>query len=199
MLFFSEILWEGNSVRRLSEQHMQGKWVKTKPKPNKLKKPTNRPPCHPPPQNQGKILLIFSCSEELSSFSCTSPFQALLAWVIYLSHTGSCGAEVALWQAVVLFLPLDKYNLLPCLFPFASLVTEEMLRFIKADMPWEIPHTLSFTEPVHVDLWRHTGDFWLCIEQRLPNPLLGNTCGGKKNTNKTHPTCLLTCTKKRLS
>lgn len=42
---------------------------------------------------------------------------------------------MALWQAVVLFPPLDKYNLLPCLVPFASLVTEEMLGLTEADMP----------------------------------------------------------------
>lgn len=68
-------------------------------------------------------------------------------------------AELALWQALVLIPLIDKYNHLPGLVPFASLITEEMLGLIKADAPWEILCPLSFTGPVHVDLIQGMFDF----------------------------------------
>lgn len=65
-----------------------------------------------------------------------------------------------------------------------------MLGLIKADMPWEILCTLSFTEPPHVDLWRHTVDIWFCVEQRLPHSLLGNTWGGEGVDGPQNPSYL---------
>lgn len=110
-------------------------------------------------------------------------FKHYWSKLLSLRHTDSHGAEVALWYPVVLFPPFDRYNLVPLLVPFASLVHEAMLVPIQAGMLWEILCSLSFIEPVHVDLWRHTVHLWPSIEQRLPNLLFRNTCGGKKKSN----------------